>query len=125
MIKIIVFALISLALILFLRSYRPEYAMLATAAAGATLLAFVIAEIYEPVLSLFKMLESYGIDSELTTYLLKSFGICYITKFAADLCTDFGQASLSGKVELVGRAALFVLSIPLIGQILQLGLSLL
>lgn len=125
MIKIIIFAIISLALILFLRSYRPEYALLATAAAGAILLAFVITEIYKPVSSLFEMLESYGIDNELTTYLLKAFGLCYITKFASDLCTDFGQASLSGKVELAGRAALFVLSVPLIGRILQLGLSLL
>ena len=123
MIKIIVFAIISLALILFLKNYRPEYAMLATAAAGGILLIFIIAMVYSPIKELFNMLEDYGIKNELTTYLLKAFAICYLTKFATDVCVDFGQTSLSGKVELAGRAAIFVLSIPLISSILQTGLS--
>ena len=124
MVKIIIFAFISLVLILFLKSYRPEYAMLATAAAGAILLVSIISEVYSPLRTLFLMLEDYGINGELTTYLLKAFAICYLTKFPTDVCTDFGQTSLSGKVELAGRAAIFLLSLPLISGILQTGLSL-
>jgi stage III sporulation protein AD len=124
MVKIIVFAFISLVLILFLKSYRPEYAMLATAAASGIILVFIISEVYSPLSKLFLMLEDYGINNELTTYLLKAFAICYLTKFATDVCADFGQTSLSGKVELAGRAAMFILSLPLISGILQTGLSL-
>lgn len=123
MIKIIIFALVSLALILFLKAYRPEYAMLATAATGGILLIFIITSVYSPITELFKVLEDYGIKNELIAYILKAFAICYLTKFATDICTDFGQTSLSGKVELAGRAAIFVLSIPLIKSILQTGLS--
>ncbi len=124
MVKIIIFAFISLVLILFLKSYRPEYAVLATAAAGTILLVFIISEVYSPLHTLFLMLEDYGINGKLTTYLLKAFAICYLTKFATDVCTDFGQTSLSSKVELAGRAAIFLLSLPLISGILQTGLSL-
>ena len=124
MIKIIIFAFIGLALILFLKAYRPEYAMLATAAAGAILLVLIISEVYSPLSKLFLLLEDYGINGELTTYLLKAFAICYLTKFATDICTDFGQTSLSGKVELAGRAAIFILSLPIISGILHTGLSL-
>lgn len=124
MLQIILFAIIALTLILFLKSYHPEYAMIASAAAGMIMLAAVAMKIVQPIRELFGLLEDYGVDRQLTVYLLKALGICYLTRFSAGLCADFGQNNLSGKVELAGRAAIFLLSLPLIRNILNVGLSL-
>lgn len=99
--------------------------MLAAAAAGVMMLFYIIKQIYTPVKDFLQILTDYGINSELISYLLKSLGICFLTKFSAELCADFGQSSLSGKVEMAGKAALFILSFPLIKDILNTGLSLL
>ncbi len=123
MLQTVIFALITLIIVLFLKNHHPEYAMLASAAAGVILLVTVILQIYRPIEALFEKLEGFGVDSALIVYLLKVFGVCYITKFASELCSDFGQTSLSAKVELAGRAAVFVLTLPLIESVLELAIS--
>lgn len=124
MLQTVAFAIIALILVLFLKNYHPEYAIMASAAAGIILLVTVLFQIYKPVVSLFEKIEEFGVDSSLVSYILKAFGVCYITKFASELCSDFGQTSLSGKVELAGRAAIFALTLPLLKSILELATSL-
>ena len=123
MLQTVIFSLIALIVVLFLKKYHPEYSMLVSAAAGAIILVTVILQIFSPIKTLFEKIEQYGVDSSLVSYLLKVFGICYITKFASELCSDFGQTSLAGKVELAGRAAVFVLTIPLLNRVLELAVS--
>jgi hypothetical protein len=41
------------------------------------------------------------------------------------LCADFGQTSLGEKVQMAGKVALLVLSLPILQNILEVGLSLL
>lgn len=125
MIKITIFTLIALILVLFLRQYRPEYSLIAAVAAGAIIIIFLLLEVANPLLELFGLLTSYGIEKELTAYLLKALGICIITKFATELCLDFGQSSLSGKVEMAGKVSILIISLPIIKSILNAGLSLL
>ncbi len=125
MVRIAIFAFVCLVFILFLKNYRPEYALIAAAVAGSMMLIVVIKEIFSPINQLLATLEEYGIKSNLISYLLKALGICFLTKFSSELCADFGQSSLAGKVELAGRAAVFLLSLPLIENILNTGLSLL
>ena len=65
-----------------------------------------------------------GFDNYIFKTVLKSLGICYITSFSADMCKDFGQTSLAGKIELAGKIAVVVISIPLINEILNSALEL-
>lgn len=121
MLEIVGFSLISLIVVLFLKKTHPEFAILVSAAAGIMMLLYAVVKIYSPFELLFSKLEELGVESGLLTYVFKVFGICYITKFASELCADFGQSSLSGKVELCGRAAVFLLSIPLLNRILEIA----
>lgn len=125
MVAIFAFALVSLLICLVLRQSHPAYALPVAAVAGVILLVRLLTMLYSPLQELLNFLQGYGLKSELVTYLLKSLGICYLTKFAGDLCADFGQTSLAGKVELTGRVMLFILSVPLIRQMLEWGLALL
>lgn len=125
MIKIALFALVALVAIVILRQYHPEYALLTTVLAGGIIFGVLTLNITESIFDLIKMLESYGVSRGLTSYILKALGICIITKFSTDLCNDFGQTSLGGKVEMAGKISLLALSLPILKNILEVGLSLL
>ncbi len=123
MFQIISFSIISLILVLFLKENRPEYAVIVSAAAGCILMVLIIIKVYPFISDILEYLNEYSVDGELSAYLLKSLGICYITKFASEMCKDFGQTGLSSKVEMAGRATVFILTVPLIKNILSIGLS--
>ena len=125
MIKVAVFALVALIVIVVLRQYHPEYALLATVASGCIILMFLVYELASPLFSLLKMLNSYGVAEGLTSYILKALGICIITNFSVGICADFGQTSLAAKVEMAGKAAILIISLPILENILEVGLSLL
>lgn len=125
MIKIALFALVALVIIVVLRQYHPEYALLAATLSGAGILIFLVSQLAQPLFSLTEMLWNYGVSKEHTSYILKSLGICVITKFSTELCNDFGQTSLGTKVEMAGKITLLIISLPILQNILEVGLSLL
>ncbi len=125
MIKIALFALVALVIIVVLRQYHPEYALLAATLSGAGILIFLVSQLAKPLFSLTEMLWNYGVSKEHTSYILKSLGICVITKFSTELCNDFGQTSLGTKVEMAGKITLLIISLPILQNILEVGLSLL
>lgn len=125
MIKIALFALVSLIIIVVLRQYHPEYALLTAVISGGLILIFLSLELASPLFTLIKMLNSYGVSNGLTSYILKALGICILTNFSVGLCTDFGQTSLAAKVEMAGKVAILILSLPILQNILEVGLSLL
>lgn len=125
MIKIALFSLVALVAIIVLRKYHPEYALITAVATGAIILIFLAAQILSPLSELIEALNSYGVERGLTSYVIKALGICIITNFSVGLCDDFGQSSLAEKVEMAGKATLLVLSMPILQNILEVGLSLL
>ncbi len=125
MIKIAIFALVALVIIVVLRQYHPEYALIATVTAGGIILIFLVYQLAAPLFTLIKMLNSYGVSEGLTSYILKALGICIITNFSVGLCSDFGQSSLAAKVEMAGKIAILIISLPILENILEVGLSLL
>ena len=125
MIKIALFALVSLIIIVVLRQYHPEYALLTAVISGGLILIFLSLELASPLFTLIKMLNSYGVSNGLTSYILKALGICILTNFSVGLCTDFGQTSLAAKVEMAGKVAILILSLPILQNILEVGHSLL
>ena len=69
-------------------------------------------------------IEDYGIETEYFKVAIKALGIGYITSFIADACRDSGQSSLAAKAELAGKAAIFVLSLPLLISVLNIAVGL-
>jgi stage III sporulation protein AD len=124
MIGVTAFTIVALITIIFLKKQNPEYALLISAAAGAVLLVTVIGWVYSPLSNMFQKLADYGVKSYLVEYLLKVFAICYLTKFASELCNDFDQTSLSAKIELAGRGTVFILTLPLLDSVLEVASSL-
>lgn len=51
--------------------------------------------------------------------LLKLIGIAYVCEFASGLCKDAGYQAISGQIEMAGRVAMMVLTIPIMQSIIQ------
>ena len=57
--------------------------------------------------------------------LLKALGIASAAQITADICRDAGEAAIAGQVEMLGRAEILLLSLPLAMQILTVARDLL
>lgn len=106
-----------------LRQYKAEYALAVAAAAGAIVFLSLISSVLEPVLELRDMLFDAGIKASYFTVALKTLGICFITGFISDICRDFGQTALAGWSETVGKCAIFVMSVPILAELLSAAYS--
>ena len=109
----------SAVLVVFLRTSRPEMALLTAIMAGIVIVALILKDATPLLSKLQNLMYEAGINSEYIKIMLKSLGICYITGFTADTCNDFGQTSLASKVELCGKIALLAISLPMCTSIIN------
>ena len=76
--------------------------------------------------SLFSMLGGVGENNgEYAVAIMKIIGVSYVCGVCADICSELGEASLSGAVCLLGRVEIVALSLPFIKRILEKGAELL
>ena len=70
------------------------------------------------------LLYNTKISHDYIIILFKSLGICFITQFASDSCSDAGEESLSSKVELAGKVAIIITALPLFEKVTNIALNL-
>ena len=110
---------ISAIIIVFLKRYNPEYAIVATVISGCVIVSMVLSSLLEAVKETLELLNGSGVPGEVYTAVFKAVGVCFLTQFAADICIDAGQKTLSDKVELCGRIAIVFLMLPFVGEITE------
>ena len=66
-----------------------------------------------------------GLDSTYANALLKALAIVYITQLASDNCRDVGEAAIAAKLELAGKIAVILISMPMFEGIINLVMKLL
>ena len=109
---------------LFVKQYKPELAIIFSLAAGAVILVVLIVFVGKIGDELRKIFEQIGANLSVFSAVFKAMGICYLSKFATDVCKDFGQNSLAGKIELTGKICVALITLPLIKEILKIALEL-
>jgi len=122
--SIIAIALITAILVLFLKEYRPEYAALTAISAGCLILGMVLVQVIPTIGELNSLMRQANVDTGYFAVAFKALGICYLTQFASDICRDFGQSSLAGKVDLAGKVMIVTISLPLLSGIIEVALGL-
>lgn len=122
--KILAILLVSAVISIILKQKNGEYALLVSVAAGIITAVFILEHLNSSILTLKGYIEDYGIETEYFKVALKALGIGYVTSFIADACRDSGQTSLASKAELAGKAAIFVLSLPLLISVLNIAVGL-
>jgi len=124
-----IIAIVGIALIVaiigvMLRRYNQEYSIILSIAAGVIILFEILANITPAIRQINTLLSSTGLSAGYAAILFKSLGICFLTQFSADSCRDAGESSLASKVELAGKIAIVVLSLPLFESIASTAVGL-
>lgn len=113
-------ALIACVLSLVLKQYKPEYSLFISIAAGILIFLSVLA-VMEPLLSFItELTEKAGLSGVYAETLIKALAVCYITQLACDCCKDAGETAIAGKLQLAGKTAILLLSLPMFKSLAEL-----
>lgn len=103
---------------LVLKQYRPEFALPVSVLTGAFIFLAVLSGI-SPVVRLIEgIAERFGTELIYLGVLMKALAICYITQIAADSCKDAGESAIAGKVEIAGKIAILIISVPMFEELI-------
>ena len=112
--------ILSALLCVIVRQYKPEMALGISAACGVLILIAVITMLSPSVEAIVRLTEAAGLDNGYAAILLKALAVCYITQLSADCCRDAGEAAIAAKIELAGKAAIVVISLPIFTSLAEL-----
>lgn len=117
--KVALFGIVAVILILVLRSFRSDWAMLLSLTAGV-LIALYLVRFLVDLSKVLQTWENYlqGV-SEYMSVLWKALGITYLCEFAGNLCRDSGNSLIAGQIELCGKVAVMLLGMPVLWMLLQ------
>ena len=114
-------SVIGCALILLIKRQNESTAMLLGIAVGVFLLIFIITKAKPLFDEMKKLFDGGGVDSAYFVIAFKSLGICCLAGFASDICRDFGQSSISNKIELAAKVMVAALCLPLVRGIIEIA----
>lgn len=117
-------AVISSGMIILLKQYKPEYAFTVALCSGIIIVLYITGFLGEIFYFIKELILLSNVDKGSFGILLKCMSIAVITKIASDACSDFGQGSVSSKVELSGKIIMLFCAIPLYNEILNIIKSL-
>ena len=108
------------AIVLLIKTQRPELALITAAAAGVFILLTILPQMSGIIETVQKISTKAGISDGYAAIMLKAVGIAYITNLGAELCRDAGQNAIAAKVELAGKIMLAVLALPVIDALFNM-----
>lgn len=104
----------------FLKESRlPVLSLLTMVAAGIIILLRLLPSIGDLLSGYEALSEMGGVSKYYFSLLMKIIGVAYICEFAAQICRDASQGAAALKMELAGKIAILLLSLPVLTSILQ------
>ena len=99
------------------RSYQLERVCL--------FLPFILARLSQVIDYINKITGYININAEYISIILKMLGISYICEFSSNICKDAGYGAISSQIELAGRIAMVVMSLPVLFHVIDMVVMLL
>lgn len=112
-------------LAIVIKQYKPEIAMLISVLAGVIILTVAISVLAPVLKTISELTGMAGLDSTYANALLKALAIVYITQLASDSCKDVGETAIASKLELAGKIAVVLISLPMFQAIVEMVVKLL
>ena len=120
LVSLIAIGIIGALLVLVIKQYKPEYAIIVSIATAVVLLAYIIGFV-SPIVSEIKgIMQDVNVSEKYFIALVKAVGICYLTQFACDICKDAGQNAICLKIELAGRIGICAVALPLYKDLIEI-----
>ena len=112
--KIVGIGIITLALSIYLKDQNQAFALYATLAGGIIILAIGYTYLSPVIVVIYDYTQKTTITNTQLSAVFKIIGTAYLAQFAADICTDAGNSSLAGKIEISARFMIAFFSLPLV-----------
>ena len=106
------------------KELKKEYSVMIMIAGGIMITLWGLAKVY-PVVNYIRELTDSSNISEYLSVILKVLGISFIVQTGADICRDFGEASIASKIEFAGKAVILAVVLPVLRSVINMGLELL
>lgn len=101
------------------KSGKAEYGIYISIALSL-LIFFGILGHLETIISMVRTIGAYiSMDTVYVGTLLKMLGITYIAEFSSNICKDAGYQTIAGQIEIFGKLAVLVLSLPILMALLD------
>lgn len=111
-------------IIVVIKQLKPELAV-AVLIAGSVVMLIYIFNYFSDMFTIFNtIINKTGVDSKLFTCILKIIGVGYLIEFSAGVCNDTGNSSIGDKVILGGKLLIFIISMPIITNLLDIVIGL-
>lgn len=120
MIKIVAITIVCGFIIIYLRSINSDLTSLAILGSGIIILSTAFSYVYQTYSFLVDIINSTGLDSGYYSIILKITAIGYLVEFGAGTVEDLGLKSLADKLVFCGKAAILVVSMPIIYAVFNL-----
>ena len=117
-------ALLTVAVAMIIAELKPNISKLVTLTACTGFVCAAAATLY-PSYKYFSTLIEDTALSEYSSTLIKALGVALAVEISADVCRDAGEGGLASKLEMIGKAELLLLALPLIGELIERARSLL
>ena len=118
-IKIVGVSIFAVIMIIILKGYRPEMALVLSIVTGIGIMLFAIYKMSSVINILNDLVTKSGINKDVLLIIIKVIGIAYIVEFGKNICIDAGQNSIATKLEMAGKVIIVVLTIPLISSLVN------
>ena len=122
--KIFGIALLAAILSFIFRELKKEYSVMIMLAVGIIITLWGLAKV-SPVINYIRELTDSSNITEYFSVILKVLGISFIVQTGADICRDFGEASIASKIEFAGKAVILAVVLPVLRSVINMGLDLL
>ncbi len=117
--KIVAIGLISVILVVYLKSVNSEIAVIAGVASGILIIILSLSYVKEFISFFSEIANEGGIEKSVFKLTLKIIAISYLIEFSSGVATDFGQSALGEKIQFAGKLIMITLAMPLIRDMIQ------
>lgn len=124
-ISLVGMGVLSAVLCIIVRQYKPEMALGVSIACGVLIMGAVITMLAPSAELISQLTGAAGLDSGYSRTLFKALAVCYITQLGSDCCKDAGESAIASKIELAGKAAVMVISLPVFSALAEIVMELL
>lgn len=124
--RVAAIALLGVVALLFFKQYKPEWGVPLRLILGVALGGMILSAAKE-LLAFAELLAGNRdtVTGGMWQLILKALGISFVTEITSGVCRDSGEGTLASWVDMAGKMALLLLSLPLIREILTVARSLL
>lgn len=111
--------IVACVLIITVKQYRPDIAVVLAIAAGIILLAYMASDLGNTIAKLYDLMDGFSAFREEAGMVIRALGICLVSQLTSDICRDAGQATIASRIELGGKIVSLMLVFPIFVRILE------